>query len=70
MLNDVADQWENIYQFNVKQIKRFSDIIINLINKIELNNINKNTINISYNGLAFKGETNDVRDSPSLQVLS
>ena len=60
-LNEVADYWHSVVKINNYQMKRFTKEIQN-----KLKNINDKTISIL--GWAFKKQTNDSRESPSIYV--
>ena len=60
-LNEVADYWHGVVKINDYQMKRFTKKIQN-----KLKNINDKTISIL--GWAFKKQTNDSRESPSIYV--
>ena len=60
-LNEVADYWHGVVKINDYQMKRFTKEIQN-----KLKSINDKTISIL--GWAFKKQTNDSRESPSIYV--
>ena len=63
-LNDIADYWHNVVKINSFQMTRFAK---NITNYIEENKKNKV---VSVLGWAFKSNTNDSRESPSIYVSS
>ncbi len=63
-LNDVADYWHNVVKINSFQMMRFAENITNHIKERKKNKV------VSVLGWAFKGNTNDSRESPSIYVSS
>ena len=63
-LNEVADYWESVILINNYQTERVSDKIKEFLN----GELNKKTISIL--GWAFKKNTNDSRESASIQIAS
>lgn len=63
-LNDVADYWHNVVKINSFQMMRFAENITNHIKENKKNKV------VSVLGWAFKGNTNDSRESPSIYVSS
>ena len=61
-LKDVADYWEGVLKINEFQMKRISNIVTE---KLFGTLTNKK---ISILGFAFKKDTNDIRESPAIQV--
>tara|TARA_Y100000739_G_scaffold229952_1_gene247766 strand:- start:6195 stop:7598 length:1404 start_codon:yes stop_codon:yes gene_type:complete len=61
-LNEVADYWEQVVNINLWQQNRISSLIIkNLFGTLS----NKN---LAIYGFAFKANTNDTRESPSINI--
>jgi len=61
-LNEVADYWEQIININIWQQKRIYQLVIkNLFGTIS----NKKLVIM---GFSFKADTNDTRESPSIQI--
>ena len=63
-LNDVADYWHNVVKINSFQMMRFAENITNHIKENKKNKV------VTVLGWAFKGNTNDSRESPSIYVSS
>lgn len=63
-LNDIANYWYNVVKINSFQMIRFAEKITNHINE------NKKSKVVSILGWAFKSNTNDSRESPSIHVSS
>lgn len=63
-LNDVADYWHNVVKINSFQMMRFAENITNHIKENKKNKV------VSVLGWAFKSNTNDSRESPSIYVSS
>lgn len=62
-LEEVAEYWENVIKINDFQKKRFSIKIIDLLKEVT------NKPKVSVLGWAFKKDTNDSRESPSIDVV-
>ena len=62
-LNEVADFWEQVIFMNNWQQKRIYKLIVN---ELFGNVVGKRLVR---SGFAFKANTNDVRESPSIQML-
>ena len=63
-LNDIADYWLNVIKINSFQMVRFAENIIKYIKENKTNKV------VSILGWAFKSNTNDSRESPSIYVSS
>ena len=63
-LYDIADYWHSVVKVNSFQMLRFAENINNCINENKKNKV------VSVLGWAFKGNTNDSRESPSIYVSS
>ena len=62
-LDKVADYWEQVLIINQHQRDRFSNKIIDCINK---NNLEPKVLLL---GWAFKKNTNDTRESPAIEIV-
>ena len=63
-LNEIADYWLNVIKINSFQMVRFAENIIKYIKENKTNKV------VSILGWAFKSNTNDSRESPSIYVSS